>query len=289
METTVHKVPLVFKVLKVLQVQVFKVLKALPVLMVFDGAQGAAGSDGNDGAQGAAGIQGAQGATGAGIQGAQGAAGSDGNDGAQGAAGSDGIQGAQGAAGAAGSDGSDGAQGAAGSVSGGVAYGEIFEVGGSAINVGTSYQGWNTATLGEINEMSFTPGGNTGGNADSLRANTGFGGVYQIQASYTLTVGSNATVTMAVFLDGVEVPTTTTSRAFSNNSTGSFSITDLVQIEAGSEVDIRLRSDQTSTPVTPVNISFNVSKLVGIGDQGAQGDTGLIGAQGATRRSRHSR
>jgi hypothetical protein len=158
----------------------------------------------------------------------------------------------------------------------------MFEVGGSPIIVGTAYQGWNTGNVGEINEMVFVPGGSTGANADALRVNAGFGGVYQIQASYTLQVGSNTNITIAVFLQGVEIATTTTSRAFSNNSTGSFSITDLIQIEAGQEVDIRLKSSVGGAAVTPVNVSFNITKLVGVGDTGAQGASGVAGAQGAT-------
>jgi hypothetical protein len=251
------------------------------------GDQGAQGAIGTTGAQGAIGTTGAQGVTGAtgaqgdqGAQGAIGTTGAQGSTGAQGATGATGAQGDQGAQGAQGDIGTTGAQGAAGSVSGGVAYGEIFEVGGAPVTVGTAYQGWNTGTVGEINEMVFVPGGSTGANADALRVNTGFGGVYQIQASYTLQVGSNTNITIAVFLQGVEIATTTTSREFSNNSTGSFSITDLIEVEAGQEVDIRLKSSVGGASVTPVNVSFNITKLVGVGDTGAQGDAGAAGAQG---------
>ena len=157
-------------------------------------------------------------------------------------------------------------------------YAEIFEVGGAGITVGTSYQGWNTGTVGEISGMIFTPG--TGTTPDTITVNGTGGGAYQLQASYTLEVHSNAIITIAVFLDGIEIPTTTTSRAFSNNSTGSFSITDLISMEAGQVLDIRLKSDTAGVLVDPVNISFNVTKLVGVGETGPAGADGVTGPQG---------
>ena len=260
-----------------------------------DGAAGANGSSGSSGANGAAGADGSSGSSGAdgtsGSSGANGAAGTSGSSGANGAVGADGSSGSSGANGAAGADGSSGSSGANGAagtsgtsgadgvVSGNTAYGEISEVGGSSISIGTSFQGWNTGVQGRSLYLTFTSG--TGTTGDSYTIPTGYGGDYLINAAYTFESSGNDTLTAAIFVNGVEQTTTTTSRAFANNTKGSFSITDLLALSVSDVVDIRFKTGGT-TSFTPVNVSFNLSKLVGVGDAGTSGSSGANGADGSS-------
>ena len=109
-----------------------------------------------------------------GSSGETGTSGSSGTSGINGTSGSSGTSGEQGTSGSQvlrysgnfrffryfgyGTDGSSGTSGTSGTngfVEGATAYGEIFEVAGSAISIGTSFQGWNTGAQGRSLSVNF--------------------------------------------------------------------------------------------------------------------------------------
>jgi len=263
------------------------------------GPQGPIGATGAGGI-GATGIQGPQGLTGAtgvgeigatgpqgpqgpqGIQGVQGPQGEQGPIGATGI-GSIGATGADGATGIQGPQGPTGATGPAGVISGSIAYGEMYQVdpeGANTLNLSTSYVGWDEAIQGELNQMSYVASSGPP-QGDTLVISAGEGGVYQISAAYTVSLNANAKLTVAVHKNGNPISSTVSSRSMSNNSIGSFSTTDLVDLTAGDVIDLRFKVDSGTPALTSHNINFNLTKVVGNGLTGATGVQGPVGATGA--------
>ena len=220
------------------------------------------------GAQGATGLQGAQGATG--------------------------LQGAQGATGATGATGAQGATGAAGFVSGSVSYGEMTEFGAATPDISMSLV--NTWYVWASTDISFglhdgvtfnigAPGDLSNNDPTSLQ--TDVSGVYQAVVNFSIQVSKgNSIIKSCLTRNTVPIPDTDVRRKFaSTGSSGAFSITTLIDADVGDKFGIIMQSDVAGTPpqlITVDNISFNLTKVVGIGDQGATGAQGGLGLQGAT-------
>jgi len=230
---------------------------------------GGSGDKGDKGDPGAAGDKGETGTTG--DKGDKGAAGDKGDKGeASTVPGPQGDKGDVGAKGDAGTSGTSGAKGEPGALGGAVAYSEIHDafVTPSTLNLTTSFTGWNTGGFGETNNVTHTSG--SGPDPDQFEIIET--GVYQFVGSFAIQSSvNNSEITAAIFINGVEDTDTTTTRSFgSNNTSGSFTITDLLDLTAGDVVDIRFKSDQALT-MTIINISANIVKNSGIGDKGEPG------------------
>ena len=249
------------------------------------GSTGATGTQGEIGATGL-GLTGATGigSTGAtGVQGPQGPQGSTGlgSTGATGVQGPQGSQGATGFTGSTGATGVQGPQGATGFVSGSVAYSEIHDAfnPASTLNLTPTFIGWNTGAFGETNQVTNVSGAGPVGDKFKIIES----GVYQFVGSFAIESDTNnSEITAAIFVNGVEVVLTTTTRSFgSNNTTGSFTITDLLDLNTNDEVEVKFKADQSLT-MKIVNVSTNIVKCIGIGLQGATGEIGPQGTTGAT-------
>ena len=169
-----------------------------------------------------------------------------------------------------GEKGDQGDKGEPGALGGAVAYSEIHDafVTPSTLNLTTSFTGWNTGGFGETNNVTNVSGsGPTGDSFEIIES-----GVYQFVGSFAIQSSvNNSEITAAIFINGVEDTDTTTTRSFgSNNTSGSFTITDLLDLTVGDVVDIRFKSDQALT-MTIINISTNIVKNSGIGDKGEPG------------------
>ena len=190
--------------------------------------------------------------------------------GVKGEPGSTGLTGGDGPTGARGDKGDAGDKGEPGALGGAVAYSEIHDafVTPSTLNLTTSFTGWNTGGFGETNNVTNVSG--SGPNPDQFEIIET--GVYQFVGSFAIQSSvNNSEITAAIFINGVEDTDTTTTRSFgSNNTSGSFTITDLLDLTAGDVVDIRFKSDQALT-MTIINISANIVKNSGIGDKGEPG------------------
>ena len=172
-----------------------------------------------------------------------------------------------------------GPSGPSGSVTGSVTYSELHDANSSTMSLTTSFAGWNTGTFGNTYQITTNSGtGTTGDNFEIIEA-----GAYRFVGAFA--VGSsvnNSEITCSLFINGVEDTDTQTTRAFSSNNTkGSFTITDIINLQAGDEVDIRFKADQSLT-MSIDNISVNISRLTGVGDTGPSGPTvWQAGAQGS--------
>jgi hypothetical protein len=157
----------------------------------------------------------------------------------------------------------------------------MFEDGGSAVQVGNTYTGWNTGGVGEINQMTFTAG--TGSTADKFTINNSEDGVYKIDAVFNLECDTNNTdVYFSTFVNGLQIAVTEVYRTFDSGGVGSFTMMDLIDLNGGDTVELRWRTNSATAQITPINISFNLIKLVGNGVQGTQGTQGTqgLGSQG---------
>jgi hypothetical protein len=195
--------------------------------------------------------------------------------GQKGEPGSTGLTGGDGPTGARGDKGDVGDKGEPGALGGAVAYSELHDafVTPSTLNLNTSFTGWNTGGFGETNNVTNVSGSGPAGDSFEIIES----GVYQFVGSFAIQSSvNNSEITAAIFINGVEDTDTTTTRSFgSNNTSGSFTITDLLDLTAGDVVDIRFKSNQSLT-MTIINISANIVKNSGIGDKGEPGSGGNI-------------
>ena len=141
----------------------------------------------------------------------------------------------------------------------GVAYGEVVDDGGTSISLATTYVGFNTGVVGEISNMTFTAG--TGSDPDVLAPDED--GTYQLVASFSVSSqDANRSITAAVSINGTIDTDTEVDRSFqSTNSSGSFSITKLLDLTAGDEVGIEIKTNNTPTTIDVDNISFNLTSI----------------------------
>lgn len=195
-------------------------------------------------------MNGATGATGP--AGPEGAAGATGATGPAGAAGATGPTGAAGATGAAGLTGATGATGPANGLN---AYGGLYSTAPQTLNltVGGATQ-IPLSTAGPVKEATYVP-------ANSIVvANPG---TYEINYSTTLTAAVATTITLAVRVNGVNVPSATISRVLAVGTSSLFSGSTIITLTAGSAVDMAL-SALLAVGITlgsGVNATLTVKKL----------------------------
>ncbi len=148
------------------------------------------------------------------------------------------------------------------------AYGEVVDGGGTTFVLATSYAGFNTGAVGEISNMTFTAGAGT--DPDLLSPDET--GTYQLVASFSVSSqNANRTITAAVSVNGTVDTNTEVQRSFSStNSSGSFSITQLLSLTAGDEVGIEVKTDTAPTTLDIDNISFNLTSITN-GSAGSAG------------------
>jgi len=141
----------------------------------------------------------------------------------------------------------------------GVAYGEVVDAGGTSISLSTSYTGFNTGDVGEISNMTFTAG--TGSDPDVLSPDED--GTYQVVAAFSVSSQeANRSITAAVSVNGTIDTDTEVVRSFqSTGSSGSFSITKLLDLTAGDEVGIEIKTNTTPNAIDVDNISFNLTSI----------------------------
>ena len=141
----------------------------------------------------------------------------------------------------------------------GVAYGEVVDSGGTSISLSTTYIGFNTGDVGEISNMTFTAG--AGNDPDVLAPDED--GTYQLVASFSISSQeANRTITAAVSVNGTIDTDTEVNRSFqSTGSSGSFSITKLLDLTAGDEVGIEIKTNTTPNTIDVDNISFNLTSI----------------------------
>lgn len=223
------------------------------------GATGPQGDPGPQGIQGEVGPEGPQGETGP--QGDQGIQGIQGEIGPQGIQGIQGIQGVQGVQGDQGIQGPVGPEGA---VEGEVTYGEIIENVGTIALTSAAYQGWNTGTASNLHGVTFTQG--TGTTENKLVASQE-AGVYRVIVALSISSQSNnVDVDCGLSINGTVDTTTLTKRHFQNaGKSGSFVITKLVDLGLNGQVGIKMKTVSGSATINIETISFNMSRLEGVG------------------------
>ena len=164
-----------------------------------------------------------------------------------------GVQGAQGAdgpRGLIGPIGPQGAQGATGSVSGSVSYGELTKISGTTTTtLANQYYGIIDASFGLHSGITFTDGSGgifpSIGSPDTLNTTTS-GGVYQAVVNLSIEVDVSANITAAISRNGTVISDTEVQRFFQNtptNSSGSFSITTLIDASLNDTFGIIIQSD----------------------------------------------
>ena len=190
-----------------------------------------------------------------GATGATGPAGPEGAAGATGPAGAAGATGPTGAAGATGAAGLTGATGATGPANGLNAYGGLYSTAPQTLNLtvgGTTQIPLSTA--GPVKEATYVP-------ANSIVvANPG---TYEINYSTALTAAVATTITLAVRVNGVNVPSATISRVLAVGTSSLFSGSTIITLTAGSAVDMAL-SALLAVGITLgswVNATLTVKKL----------------------------
>ena len=192
------------------------------------------------------------------------------------------LTGLTGNTGASGTNGIDGTNGLNASVTDGVAYGQMYELNGAPKTLTTSYEGWNTTTLGQNKDLTYTLG--TGTTGSTFTATTNFTGVYQASIQVAMSVSAATSVYTVILKNGTPISSTEVVRTYSTQSTnGAFGITELIDLNVGDTIALAFKRTGTGTiTMTPVNVSFDLVKVVGMGPQGATGTTGLTGAAGAS-------
>lgn len=261
------------------------------------GPQGIQGDQGDQGTQGATGIQGPQGNTGSiGPQGAQGDIGPTGSIGLQGIDGATGIQGPTGSIGTTGSIGptgqrgatgiqgptgaigSTGSQGATGPLGNPQNYGQL------SVNANASGQVLASSnTFFKI--IQFTSVDNSSGTTPSVTNDNitiNIGGFYHVMATMTITASIGATVSSALFINGLQ-RFQSTQVIVSAGNTQNIILSDSNLYNAGDVVDIRVASTGLTSSILINDGTFIALSIGGqgqVGATGAVGPTGSIGAQG---------
>lgn len=146
-------------------------------------------------------------------------------------------------------------------------FGEIIDAGGTTQALTATYSGFNTGGVGQITNMTFASG--AGSDPDTLSPDTD--GTYQAVATFSVSSQSaNRVVTAALSKNGVIDTDTEVSRDFSSTgSSGAFAITKLLNLSAGDEIGVELKSDSNTT-IDIDNISFNLTSI-GTGGSGGTG------------------
>jgi len=131
-------------------------------------------------------------------------------------------------------------------------YGEFHDYGGgNTLALTTSYTEWQTGTADNDNNITLSTA--------PVKFTIDEGGVYKFDGSFSVQSNTNnSSITSAIFVNGVIYASSETSRAFSGSSTtGSFSMSTLVDLDVNDEVTIRFKGDQSLT-MTIINISTNM-------------------------------
>ena len=146
-------------------------------------------------------------------------------------------------------------------------FGEIVDSGGTTQALTATFSGFNTGGVGQISNMTFASG--VGSDPDTLSPDTD--GTYQAVATFSISSQSaNRLVTAALSENGVILSDTEVSQGFTNAlDQGSFAITQLLNLSAGDEIGIQLKSDSNTT-IDITNISFNLTSI-GTGGSGGTG------------------
>jgi hypothetical protein len=130
-----------------------------------------------------------------------------------------------------------------------------------------TYTGFNTGGVGQITNMTFAAG--AGSDPDTLSPDTD--GTYQAIVTFSISSQSaNKIVTAALSKNGVVDTDTEVSRDFDvASSAGAFAITKLLNLSAGDEIGVEIKSDSNTT-IDIDNISFNLTSI-GTGGSGGTG------------------
>ena len=146
-------------------------------------------------------------------------------------------------------------------------FGEIIGASGTTKALTATYSGFNTGGVGQISNMTFASG--VGSDPDTLSPDSD--GTYQAVATFSISSQSaNRLVTGALSENGVILSDTETSQGFTNAlDQGSFAITQLLNLSAGDEIGVELKSDNNTT-IDITNISFNLTSI-GTGGSGGTG------------------
>jgi hypothetical protein len=131
-------------------------------------------------------------------------------------------------------------------------YGEFHDYGGgNTLALTTSFTEWQTGTGNNNNNITLSTA--------PVKFTIDEGGVYKFDGSFSVQSDTNnSTITAAIFVNGVIYASSETSRAFSGSSTtGSFSMSTLVDLDVDDEVTVRFKGDQSLT-MTIINISTNM-------------------------------
>lgn len=138
-------------------------------------------------------------------------------------------------------------------------YGEFHDfIGSNTLALTTSYTEWQTGTADNFNNMTLS--------SAPVKFTIDEEGIYKFDGSFSIeTDTNNREVFAAIFINGAIYASSEVSRAFSgSSSTGSFSITTLVDLNEGDEVTIEFKSDAAVT-ITFINVSTNMTLLEGLG------------------------
>jgi len=138
-------------------------------------------------------------------------------------------------------------------------YGEFHDfIGSNTLALTTSYTEWQTGSADNFNNMTLS--------SAPVKFTIDEEGIYKFDGSFSIeTDTNNREVFAAIFINGAIYASSEVSRAFSgSSSTGSFSITTLVDLNEGDEVTIEFKSDAAVT-ITFINVSTNMTLLEGLG------------------------
>ena len=131
-------------------------------------------------------------------------------------------------------------------------YGEFHDYGGgNTLALTTSFTEWQTGTGNNSNNITLSTA--------PVKFTIDEGGVYKFDGSFSVQSDTNnSAITAAIFVNGVIYASSETSRSFSGSSTtGSFSLSTLVDLDVNDEVTVRFKGDQNLT-MTIINISTNM-------------------------------
>ena len=157
-------------------------------------------------------------------------------------------------------------QGVSGGGTGQDTYGEFHDFGGSnTLALTASFTEWQTGAGNNNNNITLSTA--------PVKFTIDEGGTYQFNGSLSIQSGTNnRTITAAIFINGVIYASSETSRAFTGSSTtGSFSMSTLVDLAVGDELTIRFKADLAVT-MTIINISTNML-LIGPDNTSGAGST----------------
>lgn len=131
-------------------------------------------------------------------------------------------------------------------------YGEFHDYGGgNTLALTTSFTEWQTGTGNNSNNITLSTA--------PVKFTIDEGGVYKFDGSFSVQSDTNnSAITAAIFVNGVIYASSETSRSFSGSSTtGSFSLSTLVDLDVNDEVTVRFKGDQSLT-MTIINVSTNM-------------------------------